>query len=124
MNEQRPSFISHIYACLYGNNDFRENNYVLLEINHRPSTECWFESSRAEHTPHIRKENPDIKDLVALGNYLSDRINWLFEVVGKVGVTQAKIANEPILKLDLANNTLDRIDEQIPVNFGEAFSQM
>lgn len=49
------------------------------------------------------------------------KIIWLFKGLGKLGQTQKKIANDINLKIDLINNTLTRIDEQIPENFGEAF---
>lgn len=45
-------------------------------------------------------------------------------MVGKISLTQSEIANETNLKLDLAENVLGKIDEQIPINFGEAFTQL
>lgn len=48
-------------------------------------------------------------------------MNWLIEVLGKISLTQAEIANEINLKIDLIENTLTKVNEQIPANFGEAF---
>lgn len=72
---------------------------------------------------HISERNLGLIHLVALGNHFSDRINWLIEALGKVSLTQTEISNEINLKLDLIDNTLIKVDEQIPVNFGEAFAQ-
>lgn len=123
MSEQRPAIISRIYTWIYGTNDFRENNYVPLQREHRHRSECWHENITTNHVPHFSEQNPDLSHLAALGNYLSDRINWLFEMVGKLSLTQSEIANETNLN-DLAETVLTRIDEQIPVNFGEAFTQL
>ena len=42
-------------------------------------------------------------------------------MIGKLSLTQSEIANEINLKLDLAENTLNRIESQVPENFGDAF---
>lgn len=106
----RPSLIPRIYPWINGNNDFRENNFVLLEKHHRPNTECWYEGAAPfRHTAHICKQDPNLSDLVALGNHLSDRTNWMFEAIGKLNVSQAEIANESILKIDLITHTVEQI---------------
>lgn len=121
----RPSLIPRIFPWIYGNNDFRENNFVLLEKHHRPNTECWYEGAAPfRHTAHIHKQNPNLNDLVALGNHLSDRANWMFEAIGKLNVLQSEIANETILKIDLIKHTTEQIYKEIPENFAEAFQQM
>lgn len=123
--KQRPSLISRIFCWIYGTNDFRENNFVLLEGHHRPNSECWHAGAAPfRHTSHIYKQDPNISDLFALGNYLSDRMEWMFETIGKLNVTQAEIANESILKLDLINHTVEQICREIPEHFGDAFQQM
>lgn len=117
MTEQRPSITSCIYNWLYGNN----REYVPLRQEHQPRSECWHEEQSCSHTQHISEKNHKIEHLGALGNYLSDKILWLFEVLGKLSRSQKEIASEIKLKIDLIENTLTKLDEQIPVNFGEAF---
>lgn len=78
------------------------------------------------HISHIsqREGQPTLAQIASLGNHLSDRIDWLFEAIGKISLAQAEISNEFRLRLDLIDNTLAKIDNQIPKNFGEAFIQI
>ena len=120
MSKPRPSIITRIYTWIYGYN--RENNYVPLKREHIPRSECWHDDIPSEHASHISERNPELIHIASLGNCLKDGINWLFDVLGKISLTQSEIANELNLKMDLAGNALTRVDEQIPVNFGEAFT--
>lgn len=119
-SDQRPPIISRIYTWIYGTNDFKENNYVPSKENIDPDLNVGMKTTN--HAPHISDQNPDLSNIAALGNYLSDRINWLFEMVGKLSLAQSEIGNETNLKLDLAENVLTRIDEHIPISFREAFT--
>ena len=121
MSSKTTSLIGRIYTWIYGEENFRENNYVLLDEDHRPSSECWYEDKPSNHTAHITEPKPTPSPLAALGNFLSDRINWLTEMVGKVNLIQSEIANEINLKLDLAEHTLNSLATQIPGNHAEAF---
>ena len=80
MSEQRPFIITRIYTWIYGYN--RENNYVPLERDHIPRSECWH-NEPFEYASHILERNPELIHIASLGNYLSDKINRLFEVLGK-----------------------------------------
>lgn len=123
MNDLEPSLISRIYNWIYG---YKEEEYVTLNREHRPSSECWKEGENYHHLSHIAQgdKQPSLAQLAALGNHLSDRIEWLFEAIGKISLTQAKVTNETRLRLDLIDNTLARLDNQIPENFGQAFIQI
>lgn len=124
MSRKGTSLIGRIYTWLYGEENFRENNYVLLDEDHRPSSECWYEEQPSNHTAHITEPKPTLSHLAALGNFLSDRINWLTEMIGKINLTQSEIANEINLKLDLAEHSLNSLVTQIPGNHAEAFQHL
>ena len=98
MSEQNPTLISRIYSWIYGIENFRENTFVPRKREHRPRSECWYENKPSNHTTHISEPNPTLSHLAALGNFLSDRINWLIEMIGKISLTQSEIANEINLK--------------------------
>lgn len=97
--------------------------FLSLE-NIDPRSECWHENMPCEHMAHISDRNPNLAQLASLGNHLSDKINWLFEVIGKISLAQAEIANKLSLRVDLIDNTLSKIDDKVPVNFGDAFAQL
>lgn len=82
MNRQRSTLLTRIYTWIYETSDYRQNNYIPLEREHRPRNECWDDDVKAGHISHMAVANPSIQDLANLGNYLSDRTNWLFEIIG------------------------------------------
>lgn len=124
MSDQRPTIISRIYAWVYGISDFRQSNYIPLERRCRPSSECWYENEELQpHIYHVSDTQPTTRMLAGMLNTIVDRINWLFEVLGKISLTQSEIANEVSTKMDLANNFLDEISSELPINFGSAFTQ-
>ena len=124
MSSKSVSLIGRIYTWIYDEENFRENNYVLLHEDHRPNSECWYEDKPSNHTAHIIEPKPTQSHLAALGNFLSDRINCLTKMISKINLTQSEIANEINLKLDLAEHKLNSLATQIPGNHAEAFQHL
>lgn len=108
--------MARIHHCLYGPPNFRENNFIPLNREYCPTSICWHGREdgnwrHMSHIPYTTNNEPTTRDLAALGNTLSDRTQWLIEMVGKTSLVQAEIANEASLKLDLIENFLDEISK-------------
>lgn len=116
--------MTRIWNWIYGRKGFRENVYEPLSWKHRPSGECWHGYPQQFHTLHIPLENPDLRQLAALGNHLTDRVEWLFELIAKLSTNLNEIGNETLMKLDLINTITEGVDRQIPTNFSEAIQQL